>query len=85
MPAFPAELHQVVDPTGAGDSFAGGFMGYLASAGSTGFEALQTGLSWGTVTASFTIESFGLDRLSHLTRSEIDQRMRQFQTHARVG
>jgi sugar/nucleoside kinase (ribokinase family) len=85
MPAFPAELHQVVDPTGAGDSFAGGFMGYLASAGSTGFEALQTGLSWGTVTASFTIESFGLDRLSHLTRSEIDQRMRQFQAHARVG
>ncbi len=85
MPAFPAELHQVVDPTGAGDSFAGGFMGYLASTGATDFESLQTALAWGTVTASFTIESFGLDRLAHLTRGEIDERMRQFQAHARVG
>jgi sugar/nucleoside kinase (ribokinase family) len=85
MPAYPAELHQVVDPTGAGDSFAGGLMGSLASADATDFEALQTGLAWGTVTASFTIESFGLDRLAQLSHKEIKARMRQFQSHARVG
>jgi sugar/nucleoside kinase (ribokinase family) len=85
MPAFPAELHQVIDPTGAGDSFAGGFMGYLAAADSSDFPSLQTGLAWGTVTASFTIESFGLDRLAKLRRSDIEKRMREFQAHARVG
>jgi cytidine kinase len=85
MPAFPAELHQVVDPTGAGDSFAGGFMGHLAAANRTDFEALQTGLAWGTVTASFTIEAFGLDRLAQISRAQINERMTQFQAHARVG
>ncbi len=85
MPAFPAELHQVVDPTGAGDSFAGGFMGHIASRDSSDFHTIQTALAWGTITASFTIESFGLDRLSQISRRDIHDRMRQFQAHARVG
>jgi sugar/nucleoside kinase (ribokinase family) len=85
MPAYPAELHQVVDPTGAGDSFAGGLMGFLASTRQTDFAALQSALAWGTVTASFTIESFGLDRLTQITRKDIDARMRLFQLATRVG
>ena len=85
LPAYPAELEHVVDPTGAGDSFAGGFMGYLASTGKTDFRSIQTALAWGTVIASFTIESFGLNRLREITRADIDDRMRKFQTAARVG
>jgi sugar/nucleoside kinase (ribokinase family) len=85
MPAYPTELHQVVDPTGAGDSFAGGMMGYLASTNRTDIESLQTSLAWGTVIASFTIESFGLNRLVQIKRADIDARMRTFQSAARVG
>lgn len=85
MPAYPAELHQVVDPTGAGDAFAGGMMGHIASVGMTDFPSIQTALAWGTVTASFVIESFGLDRLVSIGRPEIDARMREFQAIARVG
>lgn len=85
MPAFPAEMHQVVDPTGAGDSFAGGFMGHIASLKQIDFHTLQTGLAWGTITASFTIESFGLDRLAQIGKDDLINRMRQFQAHARVG
>ncbi len=85
LPAYPAELEHVVDPTGAGDSFAGGLMGYLASTGKTDFRSIQTALAWGTVIASFTIESFGLDRLREITRADIDERMREFQAAARVG
>lgn len=85
IPAFPAEHHQVVDPTGAGDAFAGGMMGHIASAGLTDFPSIQTALAWGTVTASFAIESFGLDRLAAIDRGDIDRRMREFQASARVG
>ncbi len=85
LPAYPAELEHVVDPTGAGDSFAGGFMGYLASTGKTDFRSIQTALAWGTVIASFTIESFGLNRLREITRADIDDRMQRFQAAARVG
>ena len=85
LPAYPAEARQVVDPTGAGDSFAGGMMGHIASVGLMDFEAIQTALAWGTVTASFTIESFSLDRLASLTRDDIDARMRMFRTAARIG
>ena len=85
MPAYPAELHQVVDPTGAGDSFAGGMMGHLANAKRVDFQSLQTALAWGTVTASFTIESFGLERLAQISRADIDARMKLFQAAARVG
>ena len=85
LPAYPAEAEHVVDPTGAGDSFAGGFMGHIASAGQADFRTIQAALAWGTVTASFTIEAFSLDRLARLTRREIDQRMKAFQAAVRVG
>ena len=85
IPAFPAEQHQVVDPTGAGDAFAGGMMGHIAAVGLTDFASIQTALAWGSVTASFAIESFGLTRLSEISRSDIDERMREFQALARVG
>ena len=85
IPAFPAEIFQVVDPTGAGDAFAGGLMGHLASVDMTDFASIQTALAWATVTASFTIESFGLERLASLTRKDIDERMQVFQAATRVG
>lgn len=85
IPAYPAELHQVIDPTGAGDSFAGGMMAHLAASQRIDAAAIQTALAWGTVIASFTIESFGLDRLTHITRADIDSRMKVFQSLARVG
>jgi len=85
IPAYPSEQHQVVDPTGAGDAFAGGMMGHLAAVGMTDFASIQTALAWGTVTASFVIESFGLSRLAEICRSDIDERMREFQGLARVG
>lgn len=85
MPAYPSELHQVVDPTGAGDSFAGGTMGHLAAVGRADLEAIQTAIAWGTVTASFTIESFGLKRLADISREDINKRMRLFQAAARIG
>jgi sugar/nucleoside kinase (ribokinase family) len=84
-PAYPAETHQVIDPTGAGDSFAGGMMGHLAANRATDFRALQTAMAWGTVSASFAIESFGLDRLSGISRADIDQRMEAFKAAARIG
>jgi sugar/nucleoside kinase (ribokinase family) len=85
LPAFPADMHQVVDPTGAGDSFAGGMMGHLASVGAFDQPSIQTALAWGTVTASFAIESFSLDRLARLTRAEIDERMKVFQAAVRIA
>lgn len=85
VPAYPAELHQVIDPTGAGDSFAGGIMGHLAATGRSDLDSIQTALAWGTVTASFTIEAFGLSRLAEITRADVDDRMRQFQSAARIG
>lgn len=76
VPAFP--LEEPHDPTGAGDSFAGGFMGYLASAGSTSNAALRRAMVYGSVLGSFTVERFGLERLLTLKRSEIDARARHF-------
>jgi sugar/nucleoside kinase (ribokinase family) len=78
VPAFPADLTQVVDPTGAGDTFAGGFMAHVARAGKTDFHTLRHAMAWGTVMASFTIESFGLDRLMRLDAGQIDDRYRAF-------
>lgn len=73
IPAYP--LEEVFDPTGAGDSFAGAMMGYLASTGSPTFENVCKAMAYGTVTASFTVEDFGLERLRKLKRSEIDERL----------
>lgn len=77
MPAFPTE--NVLDPTGAGDSFAGGMMGHLAALGRFDPQALKEALAYGTVTASFTVEDFSLDRLEKLDRSMVDQRFKEYQ------
>ena len=76
MPAFPTE--KVLDPTGAGDSFAGGMMGHLASLGRFDPQALKEALAYGTVTASFTVEDFSLGRLEKLDRSLLDQRLKEY-------
>jgi sugar/nucleoside kinase (ribokinase family) len=75
-PAFPVE--EVYDPTGAGDSFAGGFMGYLARNGDLSAEAMRRAVIYGSAVASFTVERFSLDRLRDLTRAEIDRRVGEF-------
>jgi sugar/nucleoside kinase (ribokinase family) len=71
-PALP--LEEVVDPTGAGDSFAGGFFGYLASHGELTPAAFRRAMFYGSVMGSFACERFGTERLQELTREEIDQR-----------
>jgi sugar/nucleoside kinase (ribokinase family) len=71
-PAYP--LESVFDPTGAGDSFAGGFLGYLAEAKGKGDEVLRRAVVMGSTLASFCVEAFGVDRLKSLTRAEIDER-----------
>jgi sugar/nucleoside kinase (ribokinase family) len=76
VPAFP--LEEPHDPTGAGDSFAGGFMGYLAGCGDRGDAALRRAMVYGSVLGSFAVEKFGLDRLRHLKRNEIHARARHF-------
>jgi cytidine kinase len=73
LPAYPATI--VKDPTGAGDSFAGGFMGYLAQTGKTDLPSLKTAVAYGTVVASYTISDFSLDGLTRLTRGDIDKRL----------
>ena len=75
LPAFPADC--VKDPTGAGDSFAGGFMGYLAQTGRTDFETLKTAVAYGTVVASFTIADFSLDGLTSTDRAGINKRLKE--------
>ena len=75
-PAFP--LEEVFDPTGAGDSFAGGFMGYLAHAGRFDSATLRKAVAFGSVMASFNVEDFSLRRLTRLTHPEIQERMRHF-------
>jgi len=76
VPAFP--LEEPHDPTGAGDSFAGGFMGYLAGAGQKNDAGLRRAMVYGSVLGSFAVEKFGLDRLRTLKRSEIHARARHF-------
>ena len=75
-PALPIE--EVKDPTGAGDSFAGGFMGYIASQQQWNREVLKRGLFYGGVMGSFAVERFGTERLQSLTREEIDARFQIF-------
>ena len=75
-PSLPIE--EVKDPTGAGDSFAGGFMGYIASQGDINREVLKRALFYGGVMGSFTVERFGTKRLQELTREEIDARFQVF-------
>jgi len=76
VPAFP--LEEPHDPTGAGDSFAGGFMGYLASVGNKSDAFLRRAMVYGSVLGSFAVEQFGLDRLLKLKKTEIHGRARHF-------
>jgi sugar/nucleoside kinase (ribokinase family) len=75
-PALP--LEEVRDPTGAGDSFAGGFMGYIASQGEVTRNVLKHAMFYGSVMGSFSVERFGTERLQSLSREEIDQRFNVF-------
>ena len=75
-PALP--LEEVFDPTGAGDTFAGGFIGYLASTDDTSFENMKRAIIYGSAMASFCVEKFGSERLVNLTQQEITDRVQQF-------
>jgi sugar/nucleoside kinase (ribokinase family) len=75
-PALP--LDEVRDPTGAGDSFAGGFMGYIASQGEVTRRVLKHAMFYGSVMGSFAVERFGTERMQSLTREEIDERFEMF-------
>lgn len=88
IPAFAAR--DVVDPTGAGDTFAGGMLGYLASVGGDDdspitITQLRHGIAYGTVVASFTIEAFSLERLTQITRADIDARLDRFSRMLHLG
>lgn len=76
LPAFPIEV--VADPTGAGDTFAGGFMGYLAAKGLTDFDTLKRAVVYGSVLASYTCEAFGPERLCEIGPAEIEARYNAF-------
>lgn len=82
LPAFPIDT--VIDPTGAGDCFAGGMMGYLASINRTDFASIQHALTHGTVISSFTVEAFSLDRLRQISIANIHERMIRFARAVRV-
>jgi len=76
LPAYPTE--RVIDPTGAGDSFAGGLMGYLAAQGDFDPKTLKEAMAYGILVASFCVEDFSLDRLQQISRGDIDRRMEQY-------
>lgn len=76
LPAFPTS--RVIDPTGAGDSFAGGLLGYLAGKQKYDVQTIKNAIAAGTIMASFTIEGFSLDRISKVTESEISERMAEY-------
>lgn len=76
LPAFPAD--RVIDPTGAGDSFAGGMMGYLATQGNFSSATIKRALAFGTVVASYAIEDFSLAGLQQTDRERIDERWHQY-------
>ena len=78
VPGYP--LEEVFDPTGAGDSFAGGFVGYLAATGQTepDVEHLRRAIAYGSIVASFNVEEFGTERVQRLTRDEVEARVAAF-------
>ncbi|ATA68244.1 sugar kinase [Capnocytophaga cynodegmi] len=75
-PALP--LEEVFDPTGAGDTFAGGFVGYLAKTGNISFENMKNAIIYGSTLASFCVEKFGTERMLSVTKDEISKRLLQF-------
>jgi sugar/nucleoside kinase (ribokinase family) len=82
-PALP--LEEVFDPTGAGDTFAGGFIGYLASTDDVSFENMKKAIIYGSAIASFCVEKFGTEALKGLTHDQIANRVNQFAELVRVG
>ncbi|HJT30617.1 MAG TPA: PfkB family carbohydrate kinase [Pirellulales bacterium] len=76
LPAYPTR--QVVDPTGAGDTFAGGLMGYLAECGDVSPASVKTALAYGTVAASFCVEDFSLERMKKIERVDLDRRVEEY-------
>jgi sugar/nucleoside kinase (ribokinase family) len=76
-PALP--LEDVFDPTGAGDTFAGGFIGHLAKTRDISYENMKTAIIVGSAMASFCVEKFGTQRIKEITKSDIDRRLQQFQ------
>ncbi|MFN3166821.1 MAG: PfkB family carbohydrate kinase [Phycisphaeraceae bacterium] len=83
LPAYPAD--NVVDPTGAGDSFASGMMGYLSSVDDVSVSAIKRAMAYGTVVASYTIEKFSTDRLAEIERKHIDERLETYGGHMNIG
>ena len=81
-PALP--LEEVFDPTGAGDTFAGGFIGYLASTEDVSFENMKRAIIYGSVMASFCVEKFGTERLENLTQEEVQARAKEFMKLSQV-
>ena len=77
-PALP--LAEVFDPTGAGDTFAGGFTGYLATTGDYSFENMKRAIIYGSCLASFCVEKFGTERMKSLTKEEVEKRLHQFKS-----
>ncbi|MEO0310510.1 MAG: putative carbohydrate kinase, PfkB family [Bacteroidota bacterium] len=75
-PALP--LEDVFDPTGAGDTFAGGFIGHLAATRDISFDNMKRAIIYGSAMASFCVEKFGLERLENLTHAELEERLQQF-------
>lgn len=76
LPAYPTD--RLVDPTGAGDTFAGGMMGYLAERDDVDADTLKTAMAYGIVAASFNVEGFGLERMQQIDRDDIEKRMSEY-------
>ena len=76
VPAFP--VSDVLDPTGAGDTFAGGMMGHLAHVGEVTTASIRRAIAYGTILASFNVEGFGADKTSALTSDDVEARMAEF-------
>jgi sugar/nucleoside kinase (ribokinase family) len=83
LPAYP--LENVTDPTGAGDSFGGGMLGYLASTDDLSIASLKRAVAYGSVTASFTCEDFSLEGLKCATREDIEERYKEYVEALRIG
>lgn len=82
LPAYPT--NRLIDPTGCGDSFAGGFMGYVASQGKIDHATFKRGMGYGTVVASLNVEDFSLRRMLGINRGEIDARFEAYRTMLRI-
>jgi sugar/nucleoside kinase (ribokinase family) len=76
LPAYPTD--RLIDPTGAGDTFAGGMMGYLSQRDDIDAETLKTAMAYGIVSASFNVEGFGLERMQGIDRDDIEKRMGEY-------